>query len=107
MVNNGIERANEVDRNAVLQVWVNTINTKIIPDYESWLRRSKLSKIIQCHLQRFRKRIRGHLNDVGFNQATGEPMDRTTMLRKILWLIFDRYAWKQYSARKQYFKNHR
>jgi hypothetical protein len=107
MVNNGIERVNEVDRNAVLQVWVNTINTKIIPDYESWLRRSKLSKIIQCHLQRFRKRIRGHLNDVGFNQATGEPMDRTTMLRKILWLIFDRYAWKQYSARKQYFKNHR
>lgn len=104
MIDNGSGRLCEVNHNAITQIWIDTFTNEIIPDYHKWLKKSAINKSISSYIQRIRKFVRGHLYDVGFDQSTGYPMDRTSRLRKGLWLLFDSYARREYQARKTFFK---
>ncbi|MGJ8694438.1 MAG: hypothetical protein ACSHW0_18365 [Thalassotalea sp.] len=101
---NGLKRAIEVDHDAVATNWITVINEEIIPDYNLWLKKPDIVKKLTLFSQQLRKKIRGHLYDVGLNHETGKAEDRTSLLRKIIWFLFDRFAWTEYKKRKMYFK---
>lgn len=103
MRDNAKNRALEFSSQIIENSWVETINKRIVPDFVEWRKCSSMNKKLFMLIQVIRKKIRGHLCDVGYDQSLGIPRDRTRWSRKLLWRLFDDFAFNEYKKRQKFF----
>ena len=102
MVTNSKKRAEEFTIDKIADMWINALSRDIYDDFLKWKKMPYWILIFKQSVNISRRFIRGSLYDLRTNKQTGKPVDKTTFARKMLWCIFDKFAWKSYKQTKSY-----